>query len=276
MNFAFSSNAFKKHSLSETIRFISNAGYSGIEIMCDRPHLWPEDVSLDELKSIRALLYENGLAVSNISAFMMCAIQDFLHPSWIEPDKSYRALRVAHTLKCIDIAAALGARTISTEPGGPLDGMDRAIATEIFMEGLSRAVSYAEEKGIRVLIEPEPNLLIETSDQFLAFANAFGKDRIGLNLDIGHAYCVGENPVEKVLALKEFIGHFHIEDIPASREHRHMMFGEGGIDIKQVLKAIEQIDYRGFVTVELYTYQDCAPQIARKSRQYLKDVCGYE
>jgi sugar phosphate isomerase/epimerase len=183
---------------------------------------------------------------------------------------------VAHTLKCIDIAVALGEKTVSTEPGGPLEGMDRALAMEMFMEGLSRAVSHAEERGIRVLIEPEPNLMIETSDQFLDFAEKFGSSRIGLNFDIGHAYCVGENPVEKVIELKKFIGHFHIEDIPESREHRHMMFGEGGIDIKTVLRNIENTGYQGFATVELYTYQDTAPQIAIESRRYLKEVCGYE
>lgn len=269
MRFAFSSNAFKKHSLPEAIRFISEAGYAGIEIMCDRPHAWPGDISRDELKSIRALLHENGLSVSNISAFMMCAVQDFLHPSWIEPDKAYRELRIQHTLKCIDIAAGLGCRTVSTEPGGPLDGMDRSIAMEMFMEGLTRAVTHAKEQGVSLLIEPEPHLLIETSDQFLEFASAFGAGNIGLNFDIGHAYCVGEDPAEKIPALKEFIGHFHLEDIPQNREHRHIMFGEGGIDIKGVLNAIDGIGYTGFVTVELYTYQDCAPQIARLARGYL-------
>ena len=207
MKLAFSSNAFKKHSLPDTIRYISEAGYAGIEIMCDRPHAWPEDMTPDDLKKIRSLLENRGLSISNISAFMMCAIQDFLHPSWIEP---------------------------------------------------------------------EPNLMIETSDQFLDFAEKFGPHRIGLNFDIGHAYCVGENPIEKVIELKEFIGHFHIEDIPESREHRHMMFGEGGIDIKTVLRNIENTGYQGFATVELYTYQDTAPQIAIESRRYLKEVCGYE
>lgn len=270
MQFAFSSNAFKQHSLPEAIRFISEAGYAGIEIMCDRPHAWPEDISKDEIMRIRDLFHENGLRVSNVSAFMMCAIEDFLHPSWIEPDKAYRELRIQHTLKCIDIAAQLGALTVSTEPGGPLaDGMDRSIAMEMFMEGLSRAVSHAKEKGITLLIEPEPHLLIETSDQFLAFANAFGSKDIGLNFDIGHAYCVGEDPAEKIPALKNFIRHFHLEDTPENREHRHIMLGEGGIDIKGVLNTIDGISYKGFITVELYTYQDCAPQIARQSRCYL-------
>jgi sugar phosphate isomerase/epimerase len=206
---------------------------------------------------------------------MLCAINNFHHPSWIEKDKHYRELRIRHTLNCIDLAAKLGVRTISTEPGGPVNGMPRETALEIFMEGLSRVVPYAIEKGVVVLIEPEPGLLIETSDQFVSFIDQFGHKGMGLNFDVGHFYCVGEDPAAKIKELKNYIFHFHLEDIPESREHRHILLGEGGIDIPGVLNAIEAIGYQDFVTVELYPYQDSAPETARKARNYLRKVCGY-
>lgn len=275
MKFSFSSNAFRKYSLSEAADAISTAGYTGIEIMCDTPHAYPPDISAVDIVAIKKELVRKKLTISNLNTFMLCAIEDFHHPSWIEKDKNYRELRIQHTLNCIDLAAKLGVRTMSTEPGGPVNGMPRETALEIFMEGLSRVVPYAIEKGVVILIEPEPELLIETSDQFVSFINQFGHKGIGLNFDVGHFYCMGEDPVEKIVELKDFIFHFHLEDIPANREHKHLLPGEGGIDIPGVLDAIEKIGYQDFVTVELYPYRDSAPAIARKSRNYLREMCGY-
>ena len=41
MKFAFSTNAYRQHSLEESIASIKNAGYSALEIMCDTPHAYP-------------------------------------------------------------------------------------------------------------------------------------------------------------------------------------------------------------------------------------------
>ena len=203
---------------------------------------------------------------------MMCAVRDFHHPSWIEEDEDFRKIRLDYTLKCVDLAAKLGVATISTEPGGPLDGMSRGLAMEIFMEELDKAVAYADRQGVTILIEPEPGLLIETSAQFMDFVTDFGAHRVGLNFDIGHFYCVGDDPAQKVVELRDHIRHFHLEDIPVSREHRHIALGQGGVDIPRVLSRIESIGYDGFVTVELYPYQASAPEIARQSIHYLESI----
>ena len=205
MKFSFSSNAFRKYSLSEAADAISDAGYTGIEIMCDTPHAYPPDISAADISAIKNKLTGKGLSIANLNAFMLCAIDDFHHPSWIEKDKDYRELRIRHTLDCIDLAAKLGVSTISTEPGGPVNGMPRETALEIFMEGLSRVVPYAIEKGVVILIEPEPGLLIETSDQFVSFIDQFGHKGMGLNFDVGHFYCVGEDPAAKIKELKDYI-----------------------------------------------------------------------
>jgi sugar phosphate isomerase/epimerase len=49
------------------------------------------------------------------------------------------------------------------------------------------------------------------------------------------------------------------------------MLGDGGIDIPRVLAAIEEICYEGFVTVELYTYEEKAREAALTAFQYLMD-----
>ncbi len=269
MKLAFSTNAFRRYSLADTLDILGEIGYRGVEIMADAPHAYPLALTNRDIKEIRSALDRNRLEISNINAFMHHADGDTYHPSWIERDPEYRAKRVDYTLRCIDLAEALGAPTISTEPGGPLDGLDEEEGFRFFKEGLDAVEARARESGIRVLIEPEPGLLIENSTQFLKFHGELDPEVFGLNFDIGHFYCVGEDPATLVRELKGLAEHFHLEDIAPSREHYHLMPGEGAIDLRGVLKAIDDIGYNGFVTVELYTYEDRPVEVARKALDYL-------
>ena len=181
-------------------------------------------------------------------------------------------MRVDHTLQCIDLARELGAPSITTEPGGPLDGVAPQIGKELFFEGLQAVQETARKKGIRILIEPEPGLLIENSVQFLDFFEQLDPTVFGLNFDIGHFFCVGEDPTALVMALKDYICHFHLEDIASSRVHHHLMPGEGAIDLKGVLRTIDEIGHPGFVTVELYTYEDQPVEAAQQALRYLQEI----
>jgi sugar phosphate isomerase/epimerase len=272
MKFAFSSNAFTRYNLIETIKIISSLGYKGIEIMADVPHAYPKQLTSSDISEIHQVLNENGLAVSNVNAFMHHADGDTYHPSWIEEDPNLRAKRVSYTLDCIDLARDLGATCISTEPGGPLDGLSRNLGLEMFKEGLAKVGPSAREKGIRILIEPEPGLLIENSTQFLELFAELDPDVFGINFDVGHFFCVGENVSDLIRRMQQYIHHFHLEDIAATREHRHLMLGDGAIDLEDVLATIKEINYSGFITVELYTYAHAAVDSATSAMEYLKKL----
>lgn len=269
MKFAFSSNAFRRYSLIETIELLSEAGYGGIEIMADVPHAYPPHLTESRIEEITGVLRRRHMEISNINAFMLRAVGDVHHPSWIEEDPFLRSVRVAHTLLCIDLAEKLGVRTISTEPGGPVENMSAEEGLYLFTEGLLAVRDRAAKRGVRVLIEPEPGLLVENSAQFLALFENLDPECFGLNFDIGHFFCAGEECASLITQLKDYIHHYHLEDIAASREHVHLMPGEGAIDIAGVLRAIEATGYKGFITVELYTYGDRPVEAAQKSLEYL-------
>ena len=269
MKFAFSSNAFLHRTLSETISCLAGIGYQGIEIMADVPHAYPLYFTEQDIRQTRKLLAEKRIEISNINAFMHNADGDTYHPSWIEKDPAERARRIEYTLRCIDLAEKLGAPHISTEPGGPLDGISREEGVSHFFVGLRAVEGRARDKGIRILIEPEPGLLIEKSSEFLEIYKMLDPEVFGLNFDIGHFFCVGEDPSALVLELKNCSFHFHLEDIASSRRHHHVMLGEGAIDIQGILETIESTGFSGFVTVELYTYSENAEEAARRAFEYL-------
>ena len=269
---AFSTNAYMRFSVEEALSRLAGIGYSGVELMADVPHAWPAGLLPERKRSIRETLDRLGLAISNINAFMMNAVADprqpYWHPSWIEPDPNYRRIRVEHTKRALSLAKELGAPNITTEPGGPLaPGQSFEQGLDEFVRELRPVVEHAEREGVTLLVEPEPGLLIEKTEQYLAFAERLSSPMLGLNFDIGHQYCVGEDPAASVRKLAKHIRHVHLEDIAATRVHHHLIPGSGAIDFTSVLAALRAIDYSGWVTIELYPYVEDPDLAARTARE---------
>jgi sugar phosphate isomerase/epimerase len=277
MQLAFSTNAYLRFSFAEAVRRLAALGYAGVEIMADVPHAWPAYLLDEQKQAIRDALAKNRLAISNINAFMMNAINDrrqrYWHPSWIEPDVNYRAIRIDHTMRALTLARELGAKCITTEPGGPLEpGQSWSAALKLFVEMLKPVIAHAEKEGVLLLIEPEPGLLVETTDQFLELMRHIDSPAVGLNFDIGHAYCVGDDPATTIPRVAKYIRHFHLEDIAATRVHHHLVPGEGAIDFAATFRAIRQIGYDGWVTIELYPYVDDPDAAARTALERVKKI----
>ena len=74
-------------------------------------------------------------------------------------------------------------------------------------------IPLAEELGVKILVEPEPDLLMENTAQFKSFVADIRSPAVGFNFDIGHFFCAGEDPAAAFEDLFEWIGHVHIEDI---------------------------------------------------------------
>src|SRR5439155_852076 len=132
------------------------------------PHAWPAFLLGEQKQGLRDALARNGLAISNVNAFMMHAVNDarqrYWHPSWIEPDRHYRQVRIDHTRRALTLARELGAPCITTEPGGPVEpGGSWSTALKLFVEMLKPVAQHAEKEGVLLLVEPEPGLLIESS-----------------------------------------------------------------------------------------------------------------
>jgi sugar phosphate isomerase/epimerase len=278
MKLAFSTNAYLNHSFAETTRRLAHLGYRGVEIMADVPHAWPAYLLPEQKQAIREALQQNSLAISNINAFMMHAVDDqrqkYWHPSWIEPDAHYRRVRIEHTKKALSLAKELGAPCITTEPGGPLEGRSWAECLKLFIEELKPVVEHAEKVGVPLLVEPEPDLLIETADQYLEFADKIQSPMLGLNFDIGHFYCVKDEPAPTVHKLKDHIRHVHLEDIAATRVHHHLIPGEGVIDFASTLKALQEVGYTGWVTIELYTCHENPDHAAKLARERVLKIAS--
>jgi len=277
MNLSFSTNAFVSFSVSEAIEIIAKAGYSGVEILADVPHLYPYSTTDLELAAIASSLGKNRVRAANINANTAIGWnkgkfwEPLFEPSLANPDESARKWRVEYTKRCIDMAEVLSCPNISVTSGRMVPGVKPDKSLALLKGSILEIVEYAAAKGVRVGMEYEPGLLIERAEELASLIKQVDAPNFGVNLDLGHSHLAGESPAHVTRMFGEGIFHIHIEDIK-DRKHYHLIPGEGQIDFEDISLALAQIHYEGFITVELYTFPENPEQAAQKAFDYLVKI----
>jgi sugar phosphate isomerase/epimerase len=269
---AYSTNGFTERSLEDALKLISEIGYTGVELLGDRPHWSADSGSKLKPQILRSILVDLNLSVSNVNGnTAMFAWPDWLPETIFEPslsnsDPKIRQKRIDYCLALLDWAKEVGAPRVSVTSGRCPGQSLPEIETAYFIESLHILCERAAELGLQLSVEYEPGLLIERWTELLAVIQQVSHPSLGANLDLGHARCIGENPIEALVGLKDYLWNIHIEDIRGDK-HYHLIPGEGDMPFGDITKTLRQIGYQGYLTVELYTYSqstDNQDQLAAK------------
>jgi sugar phosphate isomerase/epimerase len=279
MKLAFSTNAYTKHPLIDALRGIKAAGFSGVEILADTPHAYPDAIDEKLTDEVKRELEKLGLAVSNIN--VNCSFgywkdappEPYFEPSLISPNAKHREDRTRLIMKSLAFAKDVGAANISITSGRMLGGMPPEPAAKQFAQSIRPILDEADKLGVNVGIECEPGLYLEYVAELREWIDRLGHPRLGANLDIGHSQVIGESIPEVVKLLGERIWNLHVEDIPG-RKHYHLIPGQGTLDWAGLKKALEEIKYKRFLTVELYTHWANPQEAADQSYKFLSRVFG--
>lgn len=273
---AFSSNAFKKNTLGEAIASIAGIGYAGVELMADLHHAWPPTFDAARRRDTKKQLADLGVVVSNVNAFTCFVHGDTYHPTWITSDPKRLQIRIDHTNRSLELAAEFGVKTLSIQPGGPMigTGLSYEEGGKRFAESLGKCVETARQTGVTLAIEPEPGLLIQTAQEYLDFKNRYFPDErtVKMNCDCGHLFCVGDDPATVIRTMADHVAHVHLEDIGKNRVHQHLTPGKGVMDFQGIFKALNDVNYASWATVELYPYETTAAGVAEAAWRHLSNI----
>ena len=273
MKTGFSTNAFTKFSLLETIEIISDVGYEGLEIVADTPHAFLP-LSNEKLKQIKSSLENRKLLVSNINANTVLGWNlengndEKFEPSLSNKNETLRKWRVEYTKKAIEVAADLSAPSVCITSGIK---NTESIENEIVQmnKSLSEILEFAEENSILICMEYEPGLLIEKSHDVFEVSKNF--KNLGLNLDTCHVEVSNEDFSKVIHKFKDKIFHTHISDCKNSI-HYHLIPGYGEIDFEKIYSNLKEINYDGFLTAELYTYAEKPREAASETFIFLNNL----
>lgn len=252
-------DCFKKP-LEECIVLAAKNGFDGVQIYATSGEFSPETLTEEKKAEIKKLLKENNLEVSALCGDMGG------YGFEIEKDN---AERVEKTKRIIDLAVEFGAKAVTTHIGViPSDKTEPRYS--IMLNALTAAGLYAKEKGV--------TLAIETGPEFAKTLLAFLKDTkggVGVNLDPANFVMVtGQDPVQAVELLKDYIVHTHAKDgvkisddmtptevyhafavggvdaLNACEGFKELPLGQGDVQWDEYLKALKEIGYDGFLTIE--------------------------
>lgn len=277
LRIAYNTNGLSHHRIADALRMLHDLGYQGVAITPDVGQLDLYHLEEGEVAGVRALAQDLGLAlaVETGSRFLLDPRRKH-RPTLLEENATDRGRRADFLRRSIDLAAELGAGVVSlwsgavpSEDGIPRDSerfWDRLCAE------LAPVLAHAIERKVELAFEPEPGMFVERPKGYFELLRRLGDagDDLGLCLDVGHLLVTGDLPVGDVIReCAPHLVHVHLDDI-AGGVHEHKMFGQGDLDLCEVLLALEEIAFEGLAAVELSRDAHRGAQAAEEAMGHLR------
>jgi protein FrlC len=276
IRFAYSTNAYTKWPLARAVADVAKRGFEGIEILADAPHAFPaKDFDLDGLKGAIA---ESKLAVPNLNANTTLGLDpkgrdpSGFWPGFLDSSIGVRKMKAEYVKNVIDLAREVGAMAVCTASGVRPPGTSDREAFSRMAGALEEILDHAgRAPQVRVGLEYEPGFYLGDLASTLRVVRELGHPLLGFNLDIGHAWCVGDDLEKAIGEAGPRIWNLHVEDIKG-RVHQHLIPGRGDLDFPAMFRALERVNYAGFVTLELYPYKDSPGEAGEEGLKHLRTL----
>ncbi len=249
MKISTATSVLYRYELKDAIPLIKRVGFDGVDIWGGRPHVYRRDYSVEELKSLRGLIWDNGLAVSSF----MPAFYRYPH-SLSSPNPRVRQDSIDYMRECVDNAALLGAQVVLVVPDFSLYGQTRADSlqrmTESIQDVAQYALQYEVRLGIEVLYDDETDLVNSCQDA-MGMIRTLGKANLGVVVDTGTLNLNKETPERVVNTLGGSLLQVHVNDNSGEARQQNLIPGEGTYDFPHLVRVLKQAGYTGYLSAEL-------------------------
>lgn len=237
--------------LAAAFRQAAELGCRGVEIHLRRA----EDVNPVALKQ---WMRDYGLKVPTLGTGMAATLDGL---TFAHADASVRRQALRRLCGHVDLAAELGsAVTVGSVSGrlGTNDESQRAARRAAALETLAELCQYAEQRGVTVLLEPlnryECDYLNTLAEACRVIAE-LGAPNLKLLADTFHMNIEEADIVESLRAASSRLAHVHLAD--SNRQAP----GRGHLDVAQVLAALVEIGFQGFLAFEVMPVPDAITAI---------------
>lgn len=245
--FAICNELFQGWTLEDILRLASALGYHGVEIA---PFTITDDVrkfSREDRKRIKSMASSYSVQIVGIHWILVSPIG--LHITHFDP--FVRNQTKDYLMELIRFTSDIGAKTMvlgSPKQRNILEGMKREEAWEFMRQTLRECCEEAAKSGIYICLEPlsrNQTNMINTTEEALAMLNDVGHPNLRINLDVYSMSDEGKPMDELIRHAGPMLAHFHANDTNGRGP------GHGDADYQAIAKALKEIEYRGFISVEI-------------------------
>jgi L-ribulose-5-phosphate 3-epimerase len=252
--------------LHDGLKKAKELGADGVQIYAVKGEMDPANLSPAARRELKAYIDSLGLDISALCGDLGGhGFQDQLaNPQKIETSK-----------RILDLAVELGTKVVTTHIGVVPDNVNSPIY-ETMQRACEELGIYAKSMGAYFAVETGP----ETAAHLKQFLDSLSTDGVSVNFDPANMVMVtGDDPVQGVYTLKDYIVHTHVKDgirlrevdprevygslgyEPMSHEriaeeaasgatYRELALGEGHVDFSRYFAALKEIGYTGYLTIE--------------------------
>lgn len=266
MPFAICNEIFQGETVEESIAHAARVGYDAIEIAPFTIAKLVTEISQDRRHRIRDAAARASIAIPGIH-WVLARTEGF---HLTHPRADVRERTAAYLCDLVDFCADIGGHIIvvgSPKQRDVLSGVTASQAWEFAKECFGAAVANALRRGITICLEPlapaETNF-INTAAEAIRFVKEFHSQSFKIILDV-KAMCSESKPIPRIIeeAWPHF-AHFHAND----KNLKGPGFGE--VDFKPIAAALRKVGFEGYVSVEVFNFDEGAEVIASRSLEYLK------
>lgn len=251
-------------------------GAKGIQMYTVSGEMAPENLTPQKRREVLDIIRSNGLVVSALCGDFGQGFGD----SEKNPELIERSKRV------LDLAKDLETDVVTTHIGVVPE--DKNVERyKIMQEACFTLSRYADQNNAHFAIETGP----ERAEVLRAFLDSLGSRGVAVNLDPANLVMVtGDDPVKAVYTLKDYIVHTHAKDgiklldkspeiiyglveeeIQMGEAFREVPLGTGGVDFPKYLAALDDIGYKGYLTIEREVGENPAADI-RTAVEFLERI----
>jgi len=157
----------------------------------------------------------------------------------------------------LEAAKALNCKNIIVTTGNERSGVARQVHHDNIVKALKAVTKIVEASDVTLVLEPL-NVLVDHAGYYLTttaegveIIKKVNSPQIKLLYDVYHQQITEGNLISNIRDNIEHIAHIHLGDVPGRNEP-----GTGEINYKNVLKAIADTGYNGFVALECGLTED--------------------
>jgi len=229
------------------------AGYDGVELAITDP-------TRVDVGEIQRLLKRHNLSMPAITTGQAYGIEGI---SLSAPDEEIRERAIHRVEEHIKLARELSGVVIIGLIRGRRGDEE---ARKLLIEALATCAGF--DKGVRLVLEPlnrYESELINTVDEALETLDRVGMENIGLLFDTFHANIEEVSIKESIRRANGYLFHVHIAD------SNRWAPGYGHLDFKEISRALSEINYRGFCSLESLS-RPIPESCLRRSSEFIKKL----
>ncbi len=264
--FALCNETFRDTPLSDAVRLTADLGYTGWEVA---PFMLADHVDAigrEQRAEYRKTVEDAGLKI--IGLHWLLAGTQGLHLT--TQDASVRQNTADYLKSLARLCGDLGGNLMvlgSPQQRNRTEGQTPELAMANAAEVLRQVVPTLHEQNVRIAVEPlgpEEGDFLNTADEACELIDAVDDPSIGLHLDV-KAMSTEAEPIEQVIRQHaDRMIHFHAND------PNRLGPGMGDVKFEPIMQALRDVNYDGWISVEVFDYSPGAETLARESIRNLR------